>query len=57
MMRREDLPEGTELCPVCRSRGSNFDRHTLELKRCEESEGQGFVVDWNQTGIEKLTGE
>ncbi len=56
-MRREDLPDGTELCPVCRSRGSNFDRHTLELKRCEESEGQGFVVDWNQTGTEKLTGE
>ncbi len=56
-MRREDLPEGTEFCPVCRGRGSNFDRYTLELKRCEECEGQGFVVDWNRTGIEKLMGE
>lgn len=46
-MRTEDLPEGTRLCEICRGRGSNFNHMTLEISRCKECEGQGFVVNWD----------
>lgn len=51
-MRREDLPSGTAKCPVCRGRGSNFDRARLTLDPCTTCEGTGWVLEHEELDAE-----
>lgn len=49
-----DLPEGTTRCPVCRGRGSNFDKEMLTLDPCVSCAGVGFVVESFDEELERF---